>query len=199
MELKDVNLECKTRLARMLVKKGRPSTYAVMAYPPDARKLRNGSMSGEVWIGFLRRAGEGTARSAAWSVFPVYEQSVATGMDLDVEGDPVGRVIGRAMASALLLSYVARRNEGKTYKLFIAGPNLRDQTKGTFHVHAAYCADIRRQLRSEPEYANGWTVEVKTQTEVCDDIYPPDDFECESGQYLYDIHFFPCCETIPVR
>ena len=78
----------------------------------------------------------------------------------------------------------------------IAGPNLNDQSKGTFHVHAAGCADLKRGARREPEYGNAWVIEAASQTEVCDAVYPADQFECESGEYVYDFNFFPCCDQL---
>jgi hypothetical protein len=78
----------------------------------------------------------------------------------------------------------------------ICGPNLNDQSKGQFHVHAADCADLVRGARREPAYREGWTIEAATATEVCDEVYPPEDFECESGEYLSDLHFFPCTSAL---
>jgi hypothetical protein len=81
-------------------------------------------------------------------------------------------------------------------KVTVCGPNLRDQSKGTFHVHAAGCADLARGAKREPEYANGWTIEVASAVEVCDEVYPPEDFECESGDNLAEFHFFPCVSAL---
>lgn len=79
-------------------------------------------------------------------------------------------------------------------RLTIVGPNLEDQSKGTFHVHAAGCAHLnQRQYR----YVQTWTATFATRTEVCDDAYPPEDFDCDSGEYLFDFHFSPCV-TIPL-
>lgn len=84
-------------------------------------------------------------------------------------------------------------------RIAIAGPNLRDQSEGTFHVHAADCADLLRGVRREPEYANAHIMDAETDVDVCDAMYPPADFECESGEYLYDFKFFPCCSDLPTR
>lgn len=75
----------------------------------------------------------------------------------------------------------------------ICGPNLRDQSMGEFHVHAAGCADLLRGARREPEYVDGWTMDADTCVAVCDAVYPPEDFGCESGAYVGSFHFFPCC------
>lgn len=75
----------------------------------------------------------------------------------------------------------------------IIGPNLRDQSKGTFHVHAAGCADLKRLAHREPEAAEyPLTFEAESLTEVCDEVYPPEDFEYESGEYLFDFYIAPC-------
>lgn len=81
-------------------------------------------------------------------------------------------------------------------RVSICGPNLRDQSKGQFHVHAANCTDLTRNIRREPEYRNGWEMDAASRVEVCDAIYPPEDFECESGDYLDDLHFFPCTKGL---
>jgi hypothetical protein len=82
-------------------------------------------------------------------------------------------------------------------RVTICGPNLRDQSKGTFHVHAEGCADLQRGARREPEYAKGWTIDAASLVEVCDEVYPPEDFECESGEWTYDFHVFPCASALP--
>lgn len=74
----------------------------------------------------------------------------------------------------------------------ICGPNLRDQSKGTYHVHAAGCADLKKHARREPAYRDGWTIEAASLAEVSDAVYPPEDFGSEPGEYAFDFHVFPC-------
>lgn len=87
-------------------------------------------------------------------------------------------------------------------KVTICGPNLRDQSKGEFHVHAAGCADLQRGAHAEPEYRNGWTIEASTRLEVVIEIMPPDEMDWNpdnpSDRMLYesDVHFFPCCNVL---
>lgn len=80
--------------------------------------------------------------------------------------------------------------------LAVVGPNLRDQSKGTFVVHAAGCSDLHK-LRFEEQDA---TTSYKSLREVVENIYPPDQFEWRRGpddsSYWNDIHFFPCV-TLP--
>lgn len=78
-------------------------------------------------------------------------------------------------------------------RVTVVGPNLPGslQRIATFHVHAEGCADLKRGA-IRPHAAQGWTIEARSLTEVCDEVYPPEDFECESGEYLFDFHFAPC-------
>jgi hypothetical protein len=53
----------------------------------------------------------------------------------------------------------------------ICGPNLNDQRKGTFHVHASGCHDLVKNARREPEYRNGWVVDVNSREDIVRAIY----------------------------
>jgi hypothetical protein len=87
-----------------------------------------------------------------------------------------------------------------TQNLYVVGPNLRDQSKGSFHVHAEGCRDMQRMAKRDQEFQveldNG-AVEFDSLTGVVDYCYPPGDFECESGEYMSDFHFAPCVK-LPV-
>jgi len=80
----------------------------------------------------------------------------------------------------------------------IVGPNLRDQSKGTFHVHAEGCRDLTRLARSEPEVRNGWTIRADSIRDIVEAVYDPDCFqydpasEEEYAPYVQDFHFAPC-------
>jgi len=87
-------------------------------------------------------------------------------------------------------------------RVYICGPNLRDQSKGSFHVHAADCADLRRS--SEPVYAEELKhppVEVASAVEAAEYVY--DNGIMQDGEtgadYLHDFHFFPCCDGLPTE
>lgn len=73
----------------------------------------------------------------------------------------------------------------------ICGPNISFKHGATFEVHAAGCADLKRGACRQD--AHPTTIEAASATEVCDAMYPPSDFDCESGAFLYDFHFAPCC------
>jgi hypothetical protein len=86
----------------------------------------------------------------------------------------------------------------------VCGPNLRDQSKGQFHVHAADCADLVKHARREPEYRHGWTVDVPSVMEavvelyadMLDERYPEDEWG-DHWQEYNDLYFFPCCKSLP--
>jgi len=80
----------------------------------------------------------------------------------------------------------------------ICGPNLRDQSKGSFHVHAADCADLARGAKREAAYRNGWTIEADTCDDVVRDVYADMiEDEADLDEYRFDLHFFPCCKALP--
>lgn len=82
----------------------------------------------------------------------------------------------------------------------IQGPNLRDQSKGSFHVHSAECGDNAKYEDDQYEKP----IEVDCQLACEDAVYGPDagSFYQESpghkpGDWLYDFHFMPCCKGLP--
>lgn len=87
----------------------------------------------------------------------------------------------------------------------IAGPNLRDQSKGQFHVHASGCGDLVRGCRSEPEYTRADELDIVAWQAVVGFIYGDivdehvaegEDQEQVLSDLLGDIHFFPCCKEL---
>lgn len=85
-------------------------------------------------------------------------------------------------------------------RLYVVGPNLRDQSKGSFHVHAVGCRDMIRMGARDPEFLNATPVEFKTLVEVAEYVYDNGIMaEDETGaDYLFDFHFAPCVK-LPVR
>lgn len=92
----------------------------------------------------------------------------------------------------------------KPRTVIVIGPNLPDQSKGQFHVHAADCADLRNTRKYRPaDVQQGWTLEAATQFDVAADIYcdiAHDNegeegwsFEAEIRRCMPEIHFLPCC------
>lgn len=75
--------------------------------------------------------------------------------------------------------------------LTVFGPNLRDQSKGSFVVHAADCSDCRK-LKGE----EAWTEEFYCVSQIVFDVYPPEDFDydpkIEYNDYRSDFHLAPC-------
>lgn len=85
-------------------------------------------------------------------------------------------------------------------RVTICGPNLRDQTRGEFHVHAEGCGDLARGARREPAYREGWTIDAASPEDVAMAVYDPDehgyDPETEIDNYVGEFHFFPCTEGL---
>lgn len=86
-------------------------------------------------------------------------------------------------------------------KLKIHGPNLNDQTKGTFHVHTAGCRDNKWEVT-----ANGsdhpMAIDADTIEDVVEYIYS--DHIAEGSMKLdasaiADFHFAPCVKDLPRR
>lgn len=81
----------------------------------------------------------------------------------------------------------------------ICGPNLRDQKKGQFHVHVEGCADLKRMLRKEPAYKEGWLLEdADSKQAVVEHIYEDQMRETiqQNGSTDWrefdDVYMFPC-------
>lgn len=84
-------------------------------------------------------------------------------------------------------------------KVVVFGPNLIDQSKGQFHVHAEGCGDAKHYGRDGKyggEDRDGWTLDVETRDDVVHEVYPPDEFsydpDTETGDYASDLWFAPC-------
>lgn len=89
--------------------------------------------------------------------------------------------------------------ERETFDVEVLGPNLHT-TGEAFHVHRQGCADIKRDPRGYgySQYrGHEWRMTVTSLTEVCDEAYPPGDFQCESGDYIDDFKVFPCVGNLP--
>jgi hypothetical protein len=88
-----------------------------------------------------------------------------------------------------------------TVPVTIIGPNLRDQSKGSFHVHASGCADIAKTARRDPAYADAsWTIEASTRDDVVLEVYSDmieDNDRDPIEDYRDDLYFFPCCTQLP--
>jgi hypothetical protein len=85
-----------------------------------------------------------------------------------------------------------------TQRVLIVGPNLQDQSKGSFVVHAVGCADLKRLARREPEVAFGWQIDAATTDEIVESIYSDIMAEHEGDEwatvaaYRSDVHIAPC-------
>ena len=85
----------------------------------------------------------------------------------------------------------------------IFGPNLRDESRGTFHVHRAGCQDAKhygpgRKFGGEDE---GWTVDVDSRVDVVECVYDnqlDEHPDVEAADWLSDFYFAPCVKDLKV-
>lgn len=92
-------------------------------------------------------------------------------------------------------------------QVVIIGPNLIDQSKGSFHVHKAGCADTKKAVyrlhRRDMD-----PFEVGSEKDVIEyifsDIIDQDisegyipDTEDAWKSYLSEVYFFPCVKDLP--
>lgn len=92
-------------------------------------------------------------------------------------------------------------------RVVIFGPNLMDQSKGQFHVHAAGCGDAKH-YGPRGKYGGeegGWEIEVAGKIDIVWAVYSnqlEETGEDEAGQneiakdWLSDFWFAPCCEGL---
>lgn len=74
-------------------------------------------------------------------------------------------------------------------KIKIFGPNLVDQSKGDFVVHAADCADCNK-LKHENSYLEEHDSELSVSESIFIDMIEEGSMTAEDG--LCEIHFCPC-------
>ena len=84
-------------------------------------------------------------------------------------------------------------NSTKTASVVIVGPNLQDQSKGSFHVHSEGCRDLHKAVYRFEEI--DWVTEVSSVQEIVEAIYGDiiDENEDTTWEdYRSDIHILPC-------
>lgn len=74
--------------------------------------------------------------------------------------------------------------------LTILGPNLRDQSKGSFHVHDAQCGHLNR-YRDEESYTAGFDSVEDVVNFIYEDIIAENEGD-DWTMYENDFHFCPC-------
>jgi len=84
-------------------------------------------------------------------------------------------------------------------RVTIFGPNLRDQSKGSYVIHAADCADCRK-LKNEEAWTINGTSEVELVGAIYDDILAEASDRDEYADTLeacwQDVHFAPCTRAL---
>lgn len=91
-------------------------------------------------------------------------------------------------------------------RVHIIGPNLPDQTKGSFHIHAEGCEDVKRSRNYRgPEFESDRanTVDVESLTDViaytmADQLDEEED-DFDPLTWSGDFYVFPCVTGLPDR
>lgn len=95
-------------------------------------------------------------------------------------------------AAALPLPYFPKKGSTMT-SVVVLGPNLMDQSNGSFHVHAAGCADIKRsRAYDSPEFDDDkkYPLDMESVEQIADYVYA--DIEDDPREYVNDFYVFPC-------
>lgn len=86
-----------------------------------------------------------------------------------------------------------------TLTVEIVGPNLHDQSTGSFHVHTANCRDLSKREYNLAERRSGkWIIDATSIADIVSEVYSDflptnDDNEPTIWtEYEGDIHVFPC-------
>lgn len=87
-------------------------------------------------------------------------------------------------------------------KVHIIGPNLPDQSKGSFHVHAEGCTDVHRNREyAAPDYAEdrAHPVEVASKLDAAEFVYSDQIAEggMDANEGVADLWFAPCVAALP--
>jgi hypothetical protein len=81
-------------------------------------------------------------------------------------------------------------------RVHVCGPNLRDQSKGEFHVHADGCADLGKYGPGKPYGGEEpWALDVSDRLGIVGEVYDWIPAE-EASAYLGEFHFAPCCADL---
>ena len=85
-------------------------------------------------------------------------------------------------------------------QVIVLGPNLPDQSKGQFHVHAAGCGDLKRGWQKRYA-ADSPPMSATSMIELSENIYSDiinEADEYERGDYVSEFFFLPCCKALPM-
>lgn len=87
-------------------------------------------------------------------------------------------------------------------KVHIIGPNLLDQSKGSFHVHAEGCADVHRNAEYQlPDFASDreHTYDVTSRVDAAGQVYSDQIGEgsMTAADGVNDLWFAPCTDALP--
>lgn len=69
--------------------------------------------------------------------------------------------------------------------------------RSTIHVHAEGCRDADRLWKDRQHNGSRWTAAAATQADAVREVYPPEDFEYDPGdwhEFAGDLKFYPCAQ-----
>lgn len=80
--------------------------------------------------------------------------------------------------------------------------DIRNDGRGTVHVHRAGCADLRQaKFRAMISHGSAWTAQVRSEQDVVLNVYPPEDFDYDATtqwqDFADDLRFYPCLDGLP--
>lgn len=87
-------------------------------------------------------------------------------------------------------------------KVTIQGPNLRDQTRGEFHVHTADCADNAKYGPGMPKGGEAYPMTIDAASRLTVEAFVYDFAPAESpgytlGDWQDEFYFAPCTAGLP--
>lgn len=98
-------------------------------------------------------------------------------------------------------THVLTTTKEQTMRVHVLGPNLRDQSKGSFHVHAEGCADVKRSREYKGrdfDHDRRTTYEVSSLVDVAAEIYQDMiDEDNPAENYVSEFYVFPCASDLP--
>lgn len=112
-----------------------------------------------------------------------------------------GLTTGHGLSSVLGMESIKTTED--RMQVTIIGPNLYDQSLGSFHVHAAGCRDITRDPKHygyyESQGGHNMDLDADSAEAVVEFVYGDQMAENPGStvaDYMPDFHFAPCCKGL---
>ena len=80
----------------------------------------------------------------------------------------------------------------------IHGPNLEDQSKGQYVIHATSCRDNAKVRHFAGGQVEPFTFDAQSREQCALEVYEDqiEGGECDIETALADLHFCPCCKKL---